>query len=100
MTANARTLRRVPLPRTWTVRASDVLALVLGNAVLIVLMWVRHGGLDELSTAAGAVAAAGQLAALLGTYLVLIQLVLMSRSPWLDQLFGMDRLADAHRWVG
>jgi predicted ferric reductase len=24
----------------------------------------------------------------------------MSRSPWLDQLFGMDRLAWAHRWLG
>ena len=24
----------------------------------------------------------------------------MSRSPWLDQLFGMDRLAVWHRWLG
>ena len=24
----------------------------------------------------------------------------MSRSPWLDQVFGMDRLAAAHRWIG
>jgi predicted ferric reductase len=24
----------------------------------------------------------------------------MSRSPWLDQVFGMDRLAAAHRWLG
>ena len=37
--------------------------------------------------------AIGQLTALLGTYLALVQLVLMSRSPWLDEAFGMDRLA-------
>src|SRR5450759_2364354 len=42
----------------------------------------------------------GQVTALLGTYLALIQLVLMARSPWLDQVFGMDRLAWAHRWLG
>ena len=30
----------------------------------------------------------------------LIALVLMSRSPWLDQLFGIHGLASAHRWLG
>jgi predicted ferric reductase len=63
-------------------------------------MWVRHGGLDQLSTGAGILTAIGQVTALYGTYLALIQLVLMSRSPWLDQVFGMDRLAVAHRWLG
>ena len=24
----------------------------------------------------------------------------MGRSPWLDEAFGMDRLAWAHRWLG
>ena len=42
----------------------------------------------------------GQIAGLFGAYLALVQLVLMSRSPWLEQVFGMDRLAAAHRWVG
>jgi predicted ferric reductase len=91
---------RVARPRTWPIRPSDLGAIVLGNGLLIAGMWIRHGGLGELDSVAGAITAAGQLTALLGTYLVLIQLVLMSRSPWLDQLFGMDRLAAAHRWVG
>ncbi|MCU0483862.1 MAG: ferric reductase-like transmembrane domain-containing protein, partial [Chloroflexi bacterium] len=94
------TARRVPHPRTWPVRAGDILALLLGNAILIVLMWVRHGGLEQLSTPAGVVTAAGQLTALLGTYLVLVELVLASRSPFLDQVFGMDRVYAAHRWTG
>ena len=83
----------LPLPRQWGVRPADVAALLAGNAVLIVAMWVRHGGLDQLSTLGGILTAIGQLTALLGTYLALVQLVLMSRSPWLDQAFGMDRLA-------
>ena len=69
--------RSVPLPRQWGLRAADVVALVAGNAVLIVLMWVRHGGLDQLGTLGGVLTAGGQLAALLGTYLALVGIVLV-----------------------
>ncbi len=100
MTVSARTLRRVSHPRTWSVRAGDVAALVLGNGLLIGAMWVRHGQAVELHSLSGVLIAAGQLTALYGTYLVLLQLVLMSRSPWLDQVLGSDRVADLHRWVG
>jgi predicted ferric reductase len=82
------------------VRPFDVVGLLAGNGAVILLMWLRHGGLDQLSTLGGALSAAGQLCALTGTYLALIQLVLMGRSPWLDEAFGMDRLAWAHRWLG
>jgi predicted ferric reductase len=90
----------VPLPRIWPVRANDVYAVLIGNGLLIAAMWVRHGNLHELSTTAGTLTAIGELSALYGTYLVLIQLILMSRSPWLDQVFGQDRITDAHKWVG
>ncbi len=90
----------MPLPRVWGVRPWDVVALLVGNGVFILLMWLRHGGPEQFSTLGGGLAALGQLAALFGTYLALIQLVLMGRSPWLDEAFGMDRLAWAHRWLG
>jgi predicted ferric reductase len=75
-------------------------ALLVANGALIVAMWIRHGGTDSLNSPGAILTAAGQITALLGTYLALIQLVLMARSPWLDQVFGMDRLAWAHRWLG
>lgn len=90
----------VPLPRVWGITPRDIVALLVGNGVLIALMWVRHGGLGLLSAPGGLFTAVGELTALLGTYLALIQLVLMGRSPWLDEAFGMDRLAWAHRWLG
>lgn len=93
-------LRRLPVPRTWPIQPRDLVAIAGANAILIVGMWVRHGGLASLGSLGGQLTAAGQLTALLGTYLVLIQLVLMSRSPWLDQLFGMPRLTIWHRWTG
>ena len=90
----------LPLPRSWSIGATEVVIILAANAILILAMWLRHGGLDQLSTTAGQLTAIGQLTALYGTYLALVQLVLMSRSPWLDQAFGMDGLAWAHRWLG
>ena len=93
-------IRGVPLPRRWSITGRDMIAILLGNAVFILAMWVRHGGIEQLSTPGGAFIAIGQVAGLIGTYMALIQLLLMSRMPWLDQAFGMDRLAVAHRWIG
>ena len=84
MTTAPRLARRVPVPRTWPIRAGDVVALVLGNGALILAMWIRHGGPSELSSPAGTFTAIGELTALFGTYAVLLELVLMSRSPWLE----------------
>jgi predicted ferric reductase len=92
--------RHVPLPRVWPVRAGDVVAVVVGNGALILGMWWRHGGLDDLHSPEALATAAGQVTALLGTYLALVQIVLVARSPWLDEPFGMHRLAIWHRRLG
>jgi predicted ferric reductase len=100
MTDLASSRRRLPMPARRWLRPGDVLAVAVGNGLLIVGMWIRHGGLNGLTTIGTLLVAGGQLTALLGTYLALIGLVLMSRSPWLDRLFGLPRLAYWHRWVG
>ncbi len=92
--------RQVPLPRQWSISSIEIVGVLVANGLLIGAMWVRHGGLDQLGTIGGILTGLGQLTALFGTYIALIQLVLMSRSPWLDQVFGMDGLARAHRWLG
>ncbi len=98
--STARRLTPVPLPRIWPVAFPDVAWVIGLNGLLIVAMWVRHGGLADLGAPGAILTAIGQLTGLFAAYLALLQLVLMSRSPWLDQLFGMDRLAWAHRWLG
>ncbi|HXZ99952.1 MAG TPA: ferric reductase-like transmembrane domain-containing protein [Candidatus Binatia bacterium] len=92
--------RAVRSPRAWGLRPGDAALIVFGNALLIVLMWVRHGQLPNLVSPAADFTAIGQLAALLGTYSALVQVVLMSRSPWLDSIWGIDRIAGWHRWLG
>jgi predicted ferric reductase len=42
----------------------------------------------------------GRLAGLLATFCALMQFVLMSRGIWLEPIFGLDRLARAHRLNG
>lgn len=44
--------------------------------------------------------AAGRVAGLVGGYLVLVQLLLLARLPWLERAVGLDRLAGWHRGLG
>jgi predicted ferric reductase len=94
------TRRSLRVPRSWGLRSTDLLLIVLAIAVLLVGMWVRHGQLANLTSGGAVLSAFGQLTALLGTYSALVQVVLMSRSPWVDQLYGIDRIAGWHRWLG
>jgi len=80
--------------------AWDVVVVVAANAVVLLGLWIRHGGLDTLDGAGGPAVAAGQLTALFGTYAVLLELLLMSRIAWLERHVGFDRLALWHRWMG
>ncbi len=79
---------------------ADVEAVLVANLALVAAMWVRHGGLSAATNLGGALTAAGQLTGLYGTFASLVALVLMARSPWLDQLLGTAKLAAWHRWAG
>jgi predicted ferric reductase len=94
-----RTARPAPT-RPLSLRAGDIIAIVAINGALVIGMWVRHGGLNQLASPSAKFTAAGQITALVGTYAALVQVLLMARSPWLEQRFGMDGLAQWHRWLG
>jgi predicted ferric reductase len=73
------------------------LALVLAvNAVVVAWLWLRHGPGDVHSVAT-ALVGAGRLTGLLGAYLALVSLVLLSRLPWLERFAGLDRRVAWHR---
>jgi predicted ferric reductase len=91
---------RPPAPRVWPIQGADVAVVVGFNAALVVGMWVRHGGLNGLGSASALLTALGQVTALVGTYAALVQIVLMTRTPWLEQILGLDGLAKWHHWLG
>ncbi|MEA2843343.1 MAG: hypothetical protein QOJ69_1014 [Actinomycetota bacterium] len=86
-----------PPPRD---RARAVLAVVAANAVIVVGLWIRHGGLQASTGPGGVLTGVGQVSGLLGAYAVLLQLLLMARLPVLERHLGFDGLARWHRWNG
>jgi predicted ferric reductase len=91
----ASSARRSASDHVW-----DLTVVLVANVVLAVAMWVRHGGLQTLSTAGGPMTAVGQLSGLLAMLAILVELLLMGRIPWLERRLGFDRLVVLHRWTG
>ncbi|MCO8276119.1 ferredoxin reductase family protein [Actinoplanes sp. TRM 88003] len=65
------------------------------SLLIVTALWTL--GRDD---APGGPAAWGRLAALWSADLLLIQVVLMARIPWVERAYGQDTLARWHRWTG
>ena len=69
-------------------------AVVVANLVAVELLFVTAGaGKNSVLTAA-------KFFGLHAGLIMMIQLLLVARLPWLDRRLGMDRLTAWHRWVG
>jgi predicted ferric reductase len=87
--------------RRWRARRADLLeAVAVGSLVLVVSLFLARGGAANLHSGAAVLIAAGQLTGLGATDLLLIQLLLAARLPWVDRVYGMDRGLKAHRVLG
>ncbi|MCM4084382.1 ferredoxin reductase family protein [Paractinoplanes hotanensis] len=88
--------------RTASVRWSDAGGVLAGLTLLVVTaLWVSNGGVQQIAEGgASAVSAAGRLAGLWASDLLLFQVLLLARIPLVERAFGQDRLARWHRWTG
>jgi predicted ferric reductase len=77
----------------------DVALLVAANAVVVVGLWWRQGGVGDMDDLAGTLTSLGRVTGLLGAYLALVELLLLARIPVVDML-GLDRAGALHRWNG
>ena len=92
--------RRVtPGQSTWT-RPVVAYGLVALNAGVILGFWWLSSGFEITRTASDAFNGLGRVTGLLGTYLVLVQLLLMARIPWLESALGLEKMAVLHKWNG
>ncbi|HVM64765.1 MAG TPA: ferredoxin reductase family protein, partial [Acidimicrobiales bacterium] len=89
-------------PATWSRanREGAVAAGVAAVGLVVIGIWLHDTPTGSLRTWGTRLTAAGDLTGLAGTYLVLVQIVLMGRIPPLERLLGMDRLAVWHRRNG
>ncbi len=81
------------------ITGSDLLILAAANAVAVVGLWWRQGGLSDVHDTAGALTSLGRVTGLLGAYLALVELLLLARLPVLDDV-GLDRVGRWHRVNG
>ncbi len=88
-----------PRPRLSPFKAYDPILVLVVNAVVIAYMWIVHGGLARIPDQ-GWLIALGQLTGLYAALVSLLGLVLISRTPWLERRYGMDRMTHWHRYVG
>ena len=89
-----------PTPRWWRTAA---LALGWASALFVVGLWVQGilgQGLQDLGTLATGLSSLGRLTGMVSADLLLIQVLLMARLPWVERSWGQDSLAHAHRLVG
>jgi predicted ferric reductase len=91
--------RRAASGSAWSAPGFAYALLVL-NAVVILGFWWFSSGFEMTRTASNAFNGLGRVTGLLGTYLVLWQLLLMARLPSLERAFGLERMAVLHKWNG
>jgi predicted ferric reductase len=89
--------RRLRTPRWWRDAAG---LLTWASLLVVVALWVAHGGLQGLSGADGWLTGTGRLAGLLASDLMLVQVLMMARVPFVERSYGQDELARRHRLVG
>jgi len=55
---------------------------------------------QDFHSANGLIISVGRLSGLIGTYLILIVLILIARVPWVEKSLGFDHLVHLHRTIG
>lgn len=80
--------------------AAVVVGLATTGLMFVVALWLAGGGIDGFSGRGGWETEIGRLTGLIASYLLLIQVLLMARIPWLEGIWGQDVLARQHRLVG
>jgi len=90
--------RGVPATPQWWRDAAGSFAWLTG--LFVVALWVRGGGLAELGTMSGTLTTLGRLTGMISAQLLLIQVLLIGRIPFVERSYGQDELARRHRLVG
>ena len=92
---------RIPAPRAtrpwWRDLAGSAAIL---SVVVVVALWLANGGIGDLRGRGEPATALGRLTGLVASDLLLLQVLLMARIPWVERGYGQDLLARRHRVIG
>src|SRR4051794_23424495 len=74
--------------------------LLWASLLVVAFWWSAGGGIQQLTSGTTALLSAGRLTGLVAADLLLAQVLLMARIPFLERAFGQDQLTKVHRLVG
>ncbi|MDM7832520.1 ferredoxin reductase family protein [Cellulomonas edaphi] len=89
-------LRSAPAPR----RVSGALVGTWLGSFAVLAFWWQAVSPAVASAPGGALTSVGELAGLLASFLVCVQVLLVARVPWFERSVGFDRLVSWHRSLG
>ncbi|MEU8795689.1 ferredoxin reductase family protein [Streptomyces sp. NPDC048643] len=93
--------RRPPAGGRRFTLADPLGSLAILSAVAVVALWtLNQGGPLSLTTPDRALGSLGLLTGLLASDLMILQVVLLARIPWVERSWGHDLLTRRHRWIG
>lgn len=91
---------RLPREPHPVVRRATAVA-AWASVLAVVGLWLQNRGLHDLGLGGGsALTSIGRVAGLVAADLMLVQVLLMARVPWIEKAWGQDTLARWHRLVG
>jgi predicted ferric reductase len=92
-------VRRANLTPSWWRDAVGVTC--WSTALIVVVLWISGRGVQALGgSLSDLLMSTGRLSGLVAADLLLIQVFLMARVPWIERSYGQDELARRHRLVG
>ncbi|MCU1695322.1 MAG: Respiratory burst oxidase-like protein [Mycobacterium sp.] len=68
--------------------------------VATVCLWIFNAGLARFADVHRVFGSIGLLTGLLSSILMILQVLLLARIPWVERAWGHDLLAHRHRWLG
>lgn len=74
--------------------------LIAANVLLIVWLWAHGGNVTHVRSTGDFLVSIARLTGLLGAFSALLQVLFLSRIPWVERSVGFDRLTVWHRWNG
>lgn len=82
-------------------RSQDLLeTFAWATVVAVAAMFFLDGGAAKFGNLSDILNSVSRLTALVGTDLLLIHMLLVARVPWLDKLYGHDKVTIAHKKLG
>ncbi len=91
-----------PYPKARFDAGVRVVSMVLmwASLILVSYWWAADGGIQDLFSGDATLNALGRIAGLIGSDLLLIQVLLIARIPIIERAFGQDRIVALHRIIG